>query len=660
MIETKEFETESKQLLNLMINSIYTNKEIFLRELISNASDAIDKYKYISLNSKGKYPQKDYEINLALDKKARIITISDNGLGMNKDDLINDLGTIAKSGSKDFVTKFAKATKAATDAKKDDAKKDEQKDAELNIIGQFGVGFYSAFMVSKKIDVITKKYDSDKGYKFSSDGVKTYTIEEDNSLKDSGTTIVLYLKDDTDNEDYGNYLEEFTIEDLIKKYSDYIRYPIKMNVTTQKPKLDKDGKEIKDQYDDVVENKTLNSMIPLWKKNKKDVTDEELNSFYKSKFGDYEDPFASLFINVDGVISYNALVYIPSHAPYNLYSENYEKGLYLYSKGIFIKEKCKELVPDYLKFIKGVVDSEDFDLNISREMLQNSPVLRRINDNIEKKVIEKLKDIESTDFNKYVNFYKNFGDHIKFGIYSSYGQKKDLLVDLLVFHSLNSKDDEFITLKQYKDKMVKDQKNIYYVSGKSLDAIKLLPQLEKYRKQGIDVLFLTENIDEFALTMMKDYAKVEFKNITNESSESMSTEEKDKITTLEATNKRIIDDLTESLKGKVDKVTFSTKLVDSPVCITTKDNYSLNMEETLKNDPSNKNNPDMYKATKVLEINPEHELFKAISTLTNDDDIKKYGSILYDEAMLLEGLDVEDKAGFVKNLNELMLKNIKK
>ncbi len=654
MKEVKEFETESKQLLNLMINSIYTNKEIFLRELVSNASDAIDKYKYIALNSNNKYPLKDFSIDISYDKEKRTITIKDNGVGMNKEDLINDLGTIARSGSKDFVNKFSNAKKEL------DKEKKENNEEDLNIIGQFGVGFYSAFMVAKNITVLTKKYDSNEGFKFESDGVKTYTIESNDTLKDSGTEIILTLKDNTDTEDYDKYLNDYEIEELIKKYSDYIRYPIKMEVTTKKEKLDKDGKPIEGEYEDVKEVKTLNSMVPLWKKNKKDVTDEELANFYKSKFNDYSDPLASLFINVDGVISYNALVFIPSHAPYNLYSENYEKGLDLYSKGIFIKEKCKELVPDYLKFIKGVVDSEDFDLNISREMLQNSPVLRRINDNIEKKVIEKLKDIEDTDFKKYIEFFKNFGDHIKFGIYSSFGAKKELLEDLLIFHSLNSKDDEFITLKQYKEKMKEGQKEIYYVSGKSLEAIKLLPQLEKYRKLGIDVLLLTQNIDEFALSMMKDYQKVEFKNITNESSEDLSTEEKDKISTLEAENKRVLDDLGESLKGKVDKVTFSTKLVDSPVCITTKDNYSLNMEETLKNDPNNKENKDLYKATKVLEINPDHELFKAISKLTNDDDIKKYGALLYDEAMLLEGFDVEDKSAFVKNLNDLMLKNINK
>ena len=512
-------------------------------------------------------------------------------------------------------------------------------------------------MVANKIEVRTKTID-DSGYLFTSDGVDTYTIEECN-LKDSGTSIKLFLKPNTDTEKYDEYFGEYEIENLVKKYSDYIRYPVKMDVTNKTPKKDKDGKEIEGQYDESIETKTLNSMVPLWKKNSKDITEEEYNSFYKDKCGDFENPMLSLPIRVDGVISYDALVFIPSHAPYNLYSENYEKGLDLYSKGIFVKEKCKELVPDYLKFIKGVVDSEDFNLNVSREMLQNSPVLRRIEDNIENKVIAKLKDLETTDFEKYTKFFKIYGDHIKFGIYSTYGMKKDLLQDMLIYSSLNN-GVKLITLKEYKGKMVKDQKFIYYVSGKSLDAIKLLPQLEKYKKEGIDVLLLTENIDEFALTMMKEYDKSEFKNITNESLESMSEDEKSKLTTLEAENKRILDNLKEALKDKVDKVTFSTKLVDSPVCITTENNYSLNMEETLKDNPANKDEEGTPKATKILEINPDHELYKAISAINDDELIKKYGSLLYDEAMMLEGFDIKDKSSFVKNLNELMLGNLKK
>ena len=640
MIETKEFQTESKQLLNLMINSIYTNKEIFLRELISNASDAIDKYKYLQLTSEGKLNVKDYQIYLVVDKQNRTLTIKDNGIGMSHDDLVNSLGTIASSGSKEFLKKYKEA-----------------KDSEdLNIIGQFGVGFYSAFMVASKIEVLTKTVD-DKAYKFSSDGVKEYTIEEA-TKEDTGTEITLYLKEDKDDENYSTFLEYYTLEDLVKKYSDYIRYPIKLDEVIKTPKKDEKGEEIKDEYDEKVETKILNSMVPLWKKNKKDVTDEELEKFYKDKFSDYEKPFTSLFLNVDGIVKYNALIFIPSHAPYNLYSENYEKGLDLYSKGIFVKEKCKELVPDYLKFIKGLVDSDDFDLNISREMLQSSPLLRRIEDNIEKKILEKLKEIKNNDYNKYLDFFKTFGDHFKYAIYQSYGAKKEQLQDLLVFNSLLSETP--ISLKDYVSKMKENQKYIYYASGKSLDYIKMLPQIEKFKKDGIEVLLLDKKIDEFAIMMMRDYDKKEFKNVADEASNELSKEEKDNLDTLIAENKRILDDIKEGLNGKVDEVTFSTKLVDSPVCITTKNGLSLNMENTLNEEARENNFTDDVKATKVLEINPHHELFKAIEAIKdNDDEVKLYGSILYDEALMLEGYEVENKKEFIEKLNKLMIKSLK-
>ena len=640
MIETKEFQTESKQLLNLMINSIYTNKEIFLRELISNASDAIDKYKYLQLTSEGKLNVKDYQIYLVVDKQNRTLTIKDNGIGMSHDDLVNSLGTIASSGSKEFLKKYKEA-----------------KDSEdLDIIGQFGVGFYSAFMVASKIEVLTKTVD-DKAYKFSSDGVKEYTIEEA-TKEDTGTEITLYLKEDKDDENYSTFLEYYTLEDLVKKYSDYIRYPIKLDEVIKTPKKDEKGEEIKDEYDEKVETKILNSMVPLWKKNKKDVTDEELEKFYKDKFSDYEKPFTSLFLNVDGIVKYNALIFIPSHAPYNLYSENYEKGLDLYSKGIFVKEKCKELVPDYLKFIKGLVDSDDFDLNISREMLQSSPLLRRIEDNIEKKILEKLKEIKNNDYNKYLDFFRTFGDHFKYAIYQSYGAKKEQLQDLLVFNSLLSETP--ISLKDYVSKMKEDQKYIYYASGKSLDYIKMLPQIEKFKKDGIEVLLLDKKIDEFAIMMMRDYDKKEFKNVADEAGNELSKEEKDNLDTLIAENKRILDDIKEGLNGKVDEVTFSTKLVDSPVCITTKNGLSLNMENTLNEEARENNFTDDVKATKVLEINPHHELFKAIEAIKdNDDEVKLYGSILYDEALMLEGYEVEDKKEFIEKLNKLMIKSLK-
>ena len=639
MKEVKQFQTESKELLNLMINSIYSNSEVFLRELLSNASDAIDKYKYLSLSSNGKMPILEGDIHISVDKKAKTITITDNGVGMSKDDLINNLGTIAKSGSKDFMSKIKEAK--------------EKKD--LNIIGQFGVGFYSAFIVANKVEVETKAFDQ-PGYRFVSEGEDSYSIEE--IEKDTqGTSITLFLKKNVDDVKYDEFLEEWKVKSLVKKYSDYIRYPIKMMVSKSRPVLDKDGKEIEGKREEYFEEETLNSMIPLWKKNKSEVKDDELNDFYKSKFNDYEDPLVSLFVNVDGKITYDALLYIPSHAPYDLYSDSYEKGLQLYSKGVFIKDKCKELVPDYLKFVKGLVDSPSFSLNISREMLQQSPYLSKISENVEKKIVDKLKTIKNTDFDKYVKFWNAFGEHIKFGIYSSYGTKKELLEDTLIYHSLLN-EDKFISLKEYKEKMGKDQKYIYYVSGESLDAIKMLPQIEKYKKDGVDVLLLNQKIDEFAIMMMREYDKTEFKSISDESANELSEEEKKKIDDTTADSKRLLDTLKEALKDEVDDVVISSKLVDSPVCISTKDGMSLEMEKTLNEQPGSDGEA---KSVKVLELNPEHDLFKSFVSIQTDDElVKKYASILLDEAMLLEGRDVKDRASFVKKMNELLVIALKK
>lgn len=644
MKETKEFATESKELLNLMINSIYTNKDIFLRELISNASDAIDKYRFLGLTGDASCPQKDHHIALTIDKKARSLSIADDGIGMDKDELVNDLGTIAKSGSKDFAQKFKEA-------------KEKQ---DMAIIGQFGVGFYSAFMVADRVDVLTKKPGAESAYLFSSDGVKDYTIEE--AKKDeAGTTVTLYFKkSEKDGEDYDKYLESYTIEDLVKRYSDYIRYPIQMDVTTSKPKLDQDGKPIEGKYEDVTENKTLNSMVPLWKKNPKEVTPEMLNDFYKSKFADYEEPLFAIPLHIEGTIFYDALIYIPSHAPYNLYSENYEKGLDLYSKGVFIQEKCKPLVPDYLKFIRGLVDSDDFSLNISREMLQKSPMLEKIADSIEKKIIAVLRETLEKDPEKYRKFFAIYGDHLKFGIYQSYGTKKDLLQDLLIYPSLQNETP--ISFKQYQEKMAKDQKAIYYASGKNLEAIKLLPQLEKYKRDNIDVLFFASDVDEFAVMMIQDYQKLPFKNIAEDSKDTLSKEEEDKLKDLSSQHQRTLDDIKEALKGKVDDVAFSAKLVDSPVCIATKEGLSLNMENVLNEQgEKTKSEGEKPQAVKVLEINPEHDLWKAIAAVGDDDEkVKKYAALLYDEAMMLEGYEVKDKTAFVKNLNELMLEALKK
>lgn len=638
MKETKEFQTESKELLNLMINSIYSNNEIFLRELISNASDAIDKYRYQVLNSKGEMPLNDFEINLSVDKKKRTITISDNGIGMSKEDLINNLGTIAKSGSKDFASKLKEA-------------KEKQ---DLNIIGQFGVGFYSAFMVASKIEVLTKTYNG-QGYLFTSDGQESYTIEE-KEKEGNGTEITIYLKKSSKEVDYDGYLEQYKIKNLVKKYSDYIRYPIKMMVTKSEQVLDKDGKPVEGKYEDKEVLETLNSMIPLWKKNKSEVTDEDLNEFYKNKFGDYENPLASLFVRVDGKITYDALLFIPSHIPYNLYSDSYERGLQLYSKGIFIKDKCQELIPDYLKFVKGLVDSGDFSLNISREMLQQSPIMQKISENVEKKIVDKLKDIKKTDFDKYVTFWKSFGELVKYGVYSTYGAKKELLQDALVFHSLNN-EDKYISLADYKEKMAKDQKYIYFVSGENLDAIKLLPQLEKYRKNNVDVLLLDQKIDEFAIMMLHDYDKVEFKSISDESASEVSKEEQEKIDSVTADNKRLFDTLKEALAGKVNDVVVSSKLVDAPVCVSTKDGLSLEMEKTLNEQPGAE---DTVKAEKILELNPNHPLFEAFTKIQNDDElVKNYASVLYEEAMLLEGREIVDKKAFVDKINELFIRAMK-
>ena len=641
MKEVKQFQAESKQLLNLMINSIYTNKEIFLRELISNASDAIDKYRYLSLTNVDKYPTLEHFIRISLDKNNRTISISDNGIGMNKEELIQNLGTIAKSGSKDFLEKIKKA-------------KDNK---DLEIIGQFGVGFYSAFMVAESIEVISRSAKFKNAYKFTSDGQENYTIE-DATKEENGTEIIVKLKKNTKDENYDMFLDSYNIESLVKKYSDYIRYPIKMLITHHEQDKDENGNPIKDKYHEVSEDKTLNSMIPIWKKNKSEIKDEEINEFYKNKFNDYEPPLIHQIISVEGLVDYKALIFVPSHVPYDLYSENYEKGLTLYAKGIFIKDKCKELVPDYLKFVKGLVDSDDFNLNISREMLQQSPIMRKIADNIEKKIIDKLKETKTNDFETYKKFYELYGEHIKFGIYSSYGAKKDLLEDLLIFKTLNH-NEEYISLKQYKDGMKDGQKFIYYASGETIEQILMLPQMEKYKNEKIDVLLLDKRVDEFAIMMLHDFDKTEFKSISSDESEELSKEEKDKLDALTAENKRLLDNLTNGLKGIVDEVNLSSKLINSPVCISTKQGLSLGMEKTLNEQPG-LDEDHQIKSSKILELNPNHPLFEAFKKLNDDSEQEKYASLLYDEALLLEGFDIKDKKSFVSKLNELFLKAFNK
>lgn len=642
MKEEKKFQTESKELLNLMINSIYSNKEVFLRELISNASDAIDKYKLMMLQSEGKYQPKDYKIQLVRNKDERYLEVIDNGIGMEKEDLEKNLGTIARSGTKEFLEK---------------CKEQKEKNEDVDLIGQFGVGFYSAFMVAKKIEVYTHSL-TDHYYVFSSDGVETYTIEEVEKidfLPTSGSAVRVYLKDDTEDEKYSEYLEDYELRSLVKKYSDFIRYPIEMEVTKVMPDLDENGKAIEGKTHEEKSVETLNSMIPLWKKNKKDVTEEEMDNFYKTRFNDYENPLLSINIHAEGTFDYDSIVYIPSHVPYDLYSQDYEKGLALYAKGIFITEKNKELIPDYLKFVKGVVDSEDLSLNISREMLQKSPLLEKIQKNIEKKVIDRLKQLKNEDNDKYQKFFENYGSFIKYGIYTSYGAKKDLLSDLLIYTSVEQ--DKKISLKEYKDSMKEGQKYIYYATGKTIDSIKLLPEIGKYHRLGYDVLLMNENIDEFTLMMMHDYSGVEFKNITSQDKDDISEEDKKRITDLETDNRRFLDDMKSSLKDKVDEVTFSLNLGDAPVSLTTKQGLSMNMEKVLNSVPARQGNEEeKVKAEKVMEINPDHPLFEAVKAITDENEIKKLSSVFYDEAMILEGFEIEDKSEFVKNLNELMLK----
>lgn len=633
-VETNKFQAESKELLNLMINSIYSNKEIFLRELISNASDAIDKRRFESLNSNGKIPLvENSEIEIIPNKVEHTLTIKDDGIGMSHDELISNIGTIAKSGSKEFISKL----------------KEAENNKDLDIIGQFGVGFYSAFMVAKKIVIETKGLNEKSGYRFESEGSDTYTIEEI-SKEEVGTSITLYLKDDKDEEKYSTYLDYPTIEYLVEKYSNYIKYPIKMCEHIKEPKKDKDGKYLENEYDEKDEVKTLNSMVPLWKKPKKDVKDEDLNSFYKNNFHDYLNPLHSIQINVEGLLSYQSLIFIPFHLRNEVYNRD-EAGLSLYAKNVFIVDKCKELLPHYLFFLEGIVDSNDLSLNISREMLQQDRNITRIRDNIENKVVANLKDLKEKDKEKYAKIFDLFGSSLKYGIYENYGMKNDLLKDLLVYKSLNH-DNEYIDLKTYVSEMKENQKAIYFASGSSIEEIKLSPELEKFKKDGIDVLFFDKDVDEFAINTLREYETHLFKSISTLGEEDLNEEEKKKLEELNINFKRQLDDIKEALKDKVSDVKFSTKLVNSPVSLSSKEGITLNMEKILNN--LNREN-NGFKSEKVLEINPDHEIFKKLATL-NDDEVKEYSKLLYNEACLLNGLDIENKDEFATLLNKLLLK----
>ena len=635
MSETRHFKTESKRLLDLMINSIYTNKEIFLRELISNASDAIDKYHYLSLTDDKLEKRSDYHILIETNKENKTIKIIDNGIGMTKDELNKNLGTIASSGSSEFIKKMKE--------------NEEGKTSDIDIIGQFGVGFYSAFMVASKVTVETKSPYDDKAYIFTSTGEDTYTIDESNK-ETIGTEITLYLRDDTEEEKYSEYLDQYTIENLVKKYSDYVRYPIQMMVTesVQDPSTD-DKKE--PTYHDETKLKTLNSMIPLWKKNKNEVTEEELNTFYKNKFNEYEDPFTSIFANVEGMISYNALLFIPRHAPYNLYSDKYEKGLQLYTKGVFIMDKCKDLIPDYLRFVKGLVDSSDLSLNISREMLQQDRQLQKIAVSVEKKILNELTSIKDNDFSKYVEFFKEFGVNLKYGVYDNFGAKKDQLKDLLIYHTTNQED--YITLKQYVEGMKEDQKEIYYASCKDKESALSMPQMDMLKKKGYDVLVLTDDIDEFAIEMLSEYEGKKFKSIQG-NLDLQTDEEKEEAKKTTEEKKDMLQAIKDSLGNEVDEVVLSSRLSDSPVCLVSGEGMSFEMEKVF----SQMNQGVPYKAKRILELNPNHELFKALESIysSNKDELKDYSSLLLDQALLMEGMPLKNPYEFSKKMTSLMIK----
>ena len=624
----KQFKAESKRLLDLMINSIYTHKEIFLRELISNASDAIDKLHFISLTDSSVHLDNDsLAITIETDEQKRQLTIIDNGVGMDKKDLESNLGIIARSGSLEFKEMFE-------NEKADD------------IIGQFGVGFYSAFMVSKKVTVITKAYNSEQAYMWESSGQDGYTIKE--TTKDTiGTQIILELKDDTDDEDYTDYLREYKIKELVKKYSDYIRYPIKMLVS--KSRL-KDGSE--DEYEDYEEIETLNSMIPLWKRNKNEITQEEYNEFYKNKFNDFEDPLKVVHFNIEGNVSFDALLFIPSRVPYNYYTKEYEKGLQLYSKNVFIMDKASELIPEHFRFVKGLVDSQDLSLNISRELLQHDKQLKVIANRIEKKIKSELLTMLKDDREQYEKFWKSFGVQIKYGIYNEFGAHKELLQDLLLF--VSSQDEKLVTLEEYVGRMPEDQKEIYYASGESVAKIAKLPQTEKVKDKGYEILYLTDEVDEFALQILMTYQEKKFKSISQGNLDLDSEDEKEERNKIETENKDLLTAIKDQLKDKVKDVRISSRLKSHPVCLVADEGLSMEMEKVLNNLPES---PGM-KAEKILEINSDHPIFEALKKVQadNPEELSEYSELLYDQALLIEGFNIEDPLSFSTKLCNLMVK----
>lgn len=612
-MKKREFKSESKRLLDLMINSIYTNKEIFLRELISNASDAMDKLYYQSLTDNNiKIDKDNFDIFLSFDEKKRTLTISDKGIGMDEEELENNLGTIAKSGSLAF-------------------KEENQNQNDVDIIGQFGVGFYASFMVSDKVTVHTKKLNGE-GYLWTSTGLDGYTIEKKDK-ENVGTTITLHLKEDTEDEKYSDYLTEYKLRSLVTKYSDYIKYPIKMEVENRKLKEGSDS-----EYETVKEITTLNSMIPIWKKNKKDITEEEYNNFYSDKFYDYEKPMHVIHYSVEGQCSFKALLYIPSHAPYDFYTKEYEKGLQLYSNGVLIMDKCGDLLPDYFSFVRGVVDSEDLSLNISREMLQKNRNVQIIAKNIENKIKSELEKMMKDHFEDYKKFFKTFGAQIKFGVYNNYGMDKDKLKDLLIFYSANKKD--YITLKDYVENLEKDQDKIYYACGETIDKIDLLPQVESVKEKKYDILYLTDYVDEFTIQALMEYEKHPFANVSDGNLDLESKEEKEELDKINQENKEMFDFMKEKLTEHVESVRFTHRLKNHPVCLTTEGSVSVEMEKVINAMPTD----EKIKAHTILEINENHPIAQKIKKLFESDkeELEKYTKILYAEARLIEGLSLEN------------------
>ncbi|WP_202078971.1 molecular chaperone HtpG [Caldalkalibacillus salinus] len=626
-VERKDFKAESKRLLDIMINSIYSQKEIFLRELISNASDAIDKMYYKALTDDSiQFDQEQYYIKIERNQNNRTLKITDTGIGMTKDELENNLGTIAKSGSLTFKNE------------------NEIKDGH-DIIGQFGVGFYSAFMVADKVTVITRAHGQDEGYKWVSEGATGYTIEP--YAKDTaGTEITLQIKANTEEEKYDEFLEEHRLQEIIRKYSDFIRYPIKMEVTKQQPKEDNDQ-----EFEEVTEEQTINSMVPIWRKSKSELKEEDYHNFYMEKRYGFDKPLSYIHINTDGAVRYDAILFIPENMPFNYYTKEYEKGLELYSSSVMIMDKCPDLLPDYFSFVKGIVNSEDLSLNISREILQHDKQLQLIAKNIKKKIKSHLQSLLKDDREKYEKFYDTFGKQIKYGVYSDYGMNKDDLQDLLLFYS--SKEKKLVTLDEYVSRMPEDQKYIYYATGDSNEQIEKLPQTELVADKGYEILYFTDEVDEFAIKMLMSYKEKEFKSVSSGDLDLESEEEQENKEKLEKDSEELFSFMKKELEGKVKDVKVSTRLKSHPVCLTSSGDVSIEMEKILQTMPDN---PDV-KADKILEVNVEHDVYNALkSALEHDKDkLKLYTNLLYNQARLIEGLPVEDPVEFTQNMSKIIV-----